>query len=95
MQIVKKKSKRVLDFLIYKNHCSLIKKLQTFIGNHNGIFVCRGRLSSFTNENVLDKHMQRCEQPEITSCKTLNESHSCWKKLFHKSPLHFMIVADF
>ena len=41
------------------------------------------------------KHIQRCNQQEITSNKTSNESHKRWKKHFLLNPLYFRIYADF
>ena len=43
----------------------------------------------------MNKHEQICEKQEITSNKTLNESHLYSKKHFLKNPLHFKIYADF
>ena len=45
-EISKNESHNVIDLLIYKNHCALIKKLHVFLGNHNKSFVCRRCLSS-------------------------------------------------
>ena len=41
------------------------------------------------------KHKHRCEQQEITSVKTSNESHLYWKQYFHKNLLSFRSYADF
>ena len=84
-----------IDLLIYKNHYALIKKLHVFLGKSNCKYVCRRCLSSYSNENVLNKHKFKCQQQEITSIRTSNESHIYWKKYFHKIPLYFRIYADF
>ena len=68
--------------LIYKNHYVLIKKLKLFLGNHNCNFVGRRCLNSYTSQNVLNKHKQRCGQQEIISLRLSNESHIYWKKTF-------------
>ena len=76
----KNESEKVIDLLIYKNNYVLIKKT-IFLGKHNSKFVCRRCLSSYSSQNVLIKHKQRCNQQEITSIKTSNESHLDWKTL--------------
>ena len=70
-------------------------KLDVFLGDHNKKFICRRCLSSYTSENMLLKHKPKCENNDITSIKTSNESHLHWKKHFHKNPLYFRIYADF
>ena len=95
IEISKNDSDRIIDLAIYKNHYVLIKKLDVFLGDHNKKFICRRCLSSYTNENMLIKHKPKCENNDITSIKTSNESHLFWKKYFHKNPLYFRIYADF
>ena len=73
----------------------LIKKLDVFLGDHNRTYICRRCLSSYTSENMLIKHKQKCGEDNITTIKTSNESHLHWKKHFHKNPLYFRIYADF
>ena len=95
IEISKNESDRVIDLAIYKNHYVLIKKLDVFLGDHNKIFICRRCLSSYTSENMLMKHKQKCGEDNITTIKTSSESHLYWKKHFHKNPLFFRIYADF
>ena len=95
IEVSKNNSDRVIDLAIYKNHYVLIKKLDVFLGDHNKKFICRRCLSSYTSENMLIKHKLKCENNEITTIKTSNESHLYWKKHFHKNPLYFRIYADF
>ena len=95
IEISKNDSDRIIDLAIYKNHYVLIKKLDVFLGDHNKKFICRRCLSSYTSENMLIKHKPKCENNDITSIKTSNESHLFWKKYFHKNPLYFRIYADF
>ena len=95
IEISKNSSDRVIDLAIYKNHFVLIKKLDVFLGDHNEKFICRHCLSSYTSENMLAKHKEKCEDDNITSIRTSNESHLYWKKHFHKNPLYFRIYADF
>ena len=56
IEITKNESDKVVDFLIYKNHYALMKKLQEFLGKHNKSFVCRRCSNSCTNENALINH---------------------------------------
>ena len=95
IEISKNSADKVIDLAIYKNHYILIKKLDVFLGDHNKKFICRRCLSSYTSENMLIKHKQKCGDDNITSIKTSNESHLHWRKHFHKNPLYFRIYADF
>ena len=95
IEISKNNSDRVIDLAIYKNHYVLIKKLNIFLGDHNKKFICRRCLSSYTSENMLIKHKEKCGYDNITSIKTSNKSHLHWEKHFHKNPLYFRIYADF
>ena len=95
IEISKNNSDRVIDLAIYKNHYVLIKKLDVFLGDHNKKFICRRCLSSYTSENMLMKHKEKCGDDNITTMKTSNETHLHWKKHFHKNPLYFRIYADF
>ena len=91
----KNKSDRVIDLSICKNYYILIKKLDVFLGDHNKKFICRRCLSSYTSENMLVKHKQKCGDDNITTFRTSSESHLHWKWHFHKNPLYFRIYADF
>ena len=82
IEINKNNSDRVIDVAIYKNHYVLIKKLDVFLGDHNRKFICRRCLCSYTSENMLMKHKEKCGDDNITSIKTSNESHLFWKKTF-------------
>ena len=94
-EISKNGSDKVVDLLIYKNHYALIKKLHVFLGDHKKSFVCRRCLNSYTCENALINHKEKCENDNICTIRTSNESHLYWKKHFHKNSLYFRIVADF
>ena len=95
IEISKIESDKVVDLLIYKNHYALIKKLHVFSGDHNKSFVCRRCLNSYTCENALIKHEEKCGDDNICTIRTSSESHLYWKKHFHKNPLFFRIYADF
>ena len=95
IEVSKNGSDRVIDLAIYKNHYVLIIKLDVFLGDHNKKYICRRCLSSYTRENMLIKHKQKCGNNNITTIKTSNESHFHWKKHFHKNPLYFRIYPDF
>ena len=95
IEISKNESDKVIDLLIYKNHYALIKKLNVFLGDHNKSFVCRRCLNSYTCENTLINHKEKCGGDNICTIRTSNESHLYWKKHFHKNPLYFRIIADF
>ena len=95
IEVSKNNSDRVIDLAIYKNHYVLIKKLDVFLGDHNKKYTCRQCLSSYTSENMLMKHKQKCGVDNVTTIKTSPDSHLHWKKHFHKNPLYFGIYADF
>ena len=52
-------------------------------------------MNSYTSENMLMLRKPNCENINITTIKTSNESHLYWKRHFHKNPLYFGIYADF
>ena len=95
IEISKNGSDKVVDLLIYKNNYALNKKLHVFLGDHNKSFVCRRCLNSYTCENALINHKEKCGDDNICTIRTSNESHLYWKKHFQKNPLYFRIFADF
>ena len=95
IQISKNDTDRVIELVIYKNHYVLIKKLDLSLGDHNKKFICRRCLNSYTIESMLMLHKLKCENNDITTIRTSNESHLHWKKHFHKNLLYFRIYADF
>ena len=52
-------------------------------------------MSSYTSENMLIKHKEKCGEDNKTPIKTSNESYIYWKKHFHKNPSYFRIYANF
>ena len=83
-----------IDLLLYDNHYILIKKLHSFIGNHNSNWVCRRCFNSFTTEETLRKHNRLCGDIEECIIK-FPEGQLHFNKYFHKVPLPFRIYADF
>ena len=75
IEISKNESDNVIDLLIYKNHYALIKKLHVFLRDHNKSFVCRRCLNSYTCENALTNHREKCGDDTICTIRTSNESH--------------------
>ena len=66
-----------------------------FLGNHNKSFVCRRCLNSYTCENALKNHKEKCGDDNICTIRTSNEPYLQWKKHFHKNPLYFRYIAHF
>ena len=95
VEISKNESDTIIDLLIYKNHYALIKKLNVFLGDHHKNFICRRCLNSYTSENALINHKEKCGKDNICTIRTSSDSHIYWKKHFHKNPLYFRIIADF
>ena len=50
-----------------------------FSGKHDGKNICRRCLSSYSNRIVLIKHLQSCEEQEITAIKRSDESHQYYE----------------
>ena len=55
-EVSKNESNRVIDFLFYKNHYTLIKNINVSLGDPNKNFICRRCLNSYTSENKLMIH---------------------------------------
>ena len=70
IEISKNRSDKIVDLLIYKNHYALIKKLHVFLGDHNKSFVRRRCLNSYTCENALIKHKEKCGDDNICTIRT-------------------------
>ena len=95
MEVSKNESDRVVDLIIYKNHYALIKILNVFSGDHSKKYLSRRCFSSYTSENMLMLHKQKCTVDNRTTLRTSFESHIYWKKQFHKNPLNFRVYAYF
>ena len=80
--------------MIYRNDYILIKKVHFFVGKHEQKIICRGCLSSYSNQNVLMKIKQRCEQHKITGSKTSYNSQINWAKSFQNIPLSIRTFAN-
>ena len=52
-------------------------------------------MNSYTCENALINHKEKCGDDNICTIRTPNESQLYWKKHFHKNPLYFRIYAVF
>ena len=52
-------------------------------------------MNSYTCENALINHKEKCGDDNICTIRTSNESHLYWKKHFHKNPLYFRVYSDF
>ena len=44
--------------------------------------MCRQCLSSYSNENALINHKEKCGDDNICNIRTSDESHVFWKKTF-------------
>ena len=71
--------------------------MNVFLGDHHKNFICRRCLNSYTNENALKNHKEKCREDNICTRRTPNASHfQCKKKKhFHKDPLSFRKYEDF
>ena len=66
-----------------------------FSGGHDKNFICRRCLNPYTSESMLMLHKPKCENFDITTIRTSDESHLHWRDNFHKNPFYFRIYADF
>ena len=82
IEISKNESDRVVDLLIYKNHYALIRKLNVFLGDHHKNFICRRCLSSYTCENALINHKEKCGDDNICTIRTSNGPLFFGKNIF-------------
>ena len=95
IEISKNESDGVIDLIFYKIQYVFFTNLHVFSDKFDSKFVRRGCLSSYSSQNGLIKHQQRCDQQEKTSIRTSDESQLYSKKHFHKNPHSFRILADF
>ena len=75
IEIGQNESDKVINFLIYKNHYGLNKKLHVFLGNHKKSFVYRQGSNSYTSENSLINHKEKCGEDNLCTIRTSSESH--------------------
>ena len=75
IEVTKTESDRVIDFLIYKNHYALNKKLNVFLGDHQKIFIWKRCLNSYTSEIMLMILKRKCKNIDITTIRTSLKSH--------------------
>ena len=78
----KSESDKIYDLLIYKNRYALIKNLHVFLGNHNKCFVCRQCLNSYTIENALINHEDKCGEDNKCTIRKSSKSHFIGKNIF-------------
>ena len=89
IEISKNESDNVIDLLIYKEHYALIRKLHVFLGDHNKSFVRRRCLNSYTCENALTNHKEKCGEDNICTIRSSNESYLYWKYIFIR--IHYIL----
>ena len=75
-------SDRFIDWIIYKKHYAMIKKLNVLLGDHYKKIICRRWLNSYTSVKILMLHKPKCENNDIVTIRTSNESRIYWKKTF-------------
>ena len=83
-------SDRVVDWLIYKSHYALIKKLNVILGDHKKFFSVDDVLF-LIQVKICYVHKQKCENNDITTTRSSPVSHILWKNHFHKSILFWNI----
>ena len=52
-------------------------------------------MNSYTNENALKNHKEKCGGDNICTIRKSSESHLYLEKHFHKIPLYFRMIAHF
>ena len=70
IEITKNESDKIVDLVLYENHYAINKKLNVYLGNHNNNFICRQCLNSYTNENALMSHKEKCDSINLCTIRT-------------------------
>ena len=65
-EVRKNDSDTVIGLAIYKNHYLFFAKIIVLLGDHSRKIFCRRCLLSYTSENMLVLHKQKCEEDNIT-----------------------------
>ena len=89
IEISKNESDKVIELLLYKNHCAPIKKFNIFLGDHNENFICRRCWYAYKMENMLTLHQSKCENYDINTFRTSSETHFHWKFLL--TGIHYVL----
>ena len=89
-------NKTIVDLLLYKNHCILIKKLHAYVvSNHDHKFVCRNCLSCYGSEDSLNQHRILCLDQKAIRYVPSKQKYIEWEKYPEKLPIYITIIADF
>ena len=98
--------KNTIDLFLYEedgiSHYSLIKNFNRLINiqkteSKNGnIFICKKCFSHFTNEELLEKHIEYCSKNATAIVKMPEPNTMLYFKNYHKQlPIPFVVYADF
>ena len=74
-EIIKTNLHRVVGQITSKNHFVLIGNSKKPLDKDGSIFECGRCWKSYTNQNVIINHSQRCEKQKVMSIRTSNETH--------------------
>ena len=78
---------------ILKKHYVLIRNVQLSLEKQDSKSIWGRYLISSTNEKTNEKQKQNCE-PQMNSIKISNDTHTFWRREFHKVILSFRMCAD-
>ena len=98
--------KNTIDLFLYEedgiSHYSLIKNFNRLINiqktkSMNGkIFICKKCFSHFTNEELLEKHIEYCSKNATAIVKMPEPNTMLYFKNYHKQlPIPFVVYAEF
>lgn len=108
-KLIKDKSRKKIDILIYKDHSDAIghyfgiSSINRLLGKQNNHrrFLCYNCLQKFTSEKKLDRHQELCFEfkTQITTMpEAIDENFKpqiCFENFDHKLKYSYVIYADF
>ena len=85
-----------IDLLLYQNHSCLITKLHCLINKDSHMkWVCRRCLTAFSSEDILSKHIDRCQKQQPTNITFSWKDHLKFEDYHMKVPIPIRVYADF
>ena len=63
--------------------------------SNNEAFPCLRRMTSYSHQNVLEKHMELCENNEVSKVTFHHEQYLTFNRQHYKNRVPFSIYADF
>ena len=85
-----------IDLLLFENHYCLITKLHCLINKDSHMkWVCRRCLTTFSSEDILNQHIDRCQKQQPTNITFSWKDHLKFEDYHMKVPVPISVYADF